>query len=103
MAPAIICRAPCIVHGVCGFALSLAVFAGLVGVAGGGGWGTDCNGATAGSVCGMMLGADALPGKWVDVFNDRLLSAVREYSECKISDLAKRSYQIAGKVMATAK
>ncbi len=68
-----------------------------------GGWDTDCNGATAGSVCGMMLGADALPEKWVDVFNDRLVSIVQGFSECKISDLAKRSYEIARKVMATAK
>jgi len=68
-----------------------------------GGWDTDCNGATAGSVCGMMLGAEALPEKWVGVLNDRLISAVRGYSECKISELAKRSYEIARKVMAAAK
>ena len=60
-----------------------------------GGWDTDCNGATAGSICGMMLGADALPSKWVGVLNDRLLSAVRGFSECTISDLAKRSHEIA--------
>jgi len=65
-----------------------------------GGWDTDCNGATAGSVCGMMLGAEALPEKWVGVFNDRLVSAVRGYGECKISELAKRSHEIAGKVIA---
>jgi len=59
-----------------------------------GGWDTDCNGATAGSICGMMLGADALPSKWVGVLNDRLDSAIRGYGECKISDLAKRSHEI---------
>lgn len=64
-----------------------------------GGWDTDCNGATAGSVCGMMLGAEALPAKWVGVLNDRIFSAVRGFNECKISELAKRSYQIARKVM----
>ena len=68
-----------------------------------GGWDTDCNGATVGSVCGMILGADALPGKWVGVFNDRLVSAVRGYNECKISDLAKRSHEIAKKVTAEAR
>ena len=68
-----------------------------------GGWDTDCNGATVGSVCGMILGADALPGKWVGVFNDRLVSAVRGYNECKISDLAKRSHEIAKKVTAAAR
>jgi len=68
-----------------------------------GGWDTDCNGATAGSVCGMLLGADALPEKWVGVLNDRLISTVRGYSECKISELAKRSHEIAKKVMAATK
>ncbi len=67
------------------------------------GWDTDCNGATAGSVCGMMLGCDALPSKWVGVLNDRLISAVRGFSECKISDLAKRSHEIARKVITAAK
>ncbi len=68
-----------------------------------GGWDTDCNGATAGSVCGMMLGADALPEKWVGVLNDRLFSAVRGFNECKISDLAKHSHEIARKVIAAAR
>jgi len=67
-----------------------------------GGWDTDCNGATAGSVCGMMLGAQALPEKWVGVLNDRLVSAVRGFNECKISDLARRSHEIARKVIAEA-
>ena len=50
--------------------------------------------------CGMMFGADALPKKWVGVLNDRLFSAVQGFSECKISDLAKRSHVIARKVIA---
>lgn len=64
------------------------------------GWDTDCNGATAGSISGMMLGADGLPGKWVGVLNDRLLSAVAGFNDCKISDLAKRTHEIAKKVVA---
>jgi len=68
-----------------------------------GGWDTDCNGATAGSVCGLMLGADALPQKWVGVLNDRLFSAVRGYGECRISDLANRTHEVAKKVTAEAR
>ncbi len=67
-----------------------------------GGWDTDCNGATAGSICGLMLGADALPQKWVGVLNDRLFSAVRGYDECRISDLARRTHEVAKKVTAEA-
>jgi len=65
-----------------------------------GGWDTDCNGATAGSIFGLMLGAEALPKKWTSVLNDRLISAVHGFSECKISDLAKRSHEIAKKHIA---
>jgi ADP-ribosylglycohydrolase len=67
-----------------------------------GGWDTDCNGATAGSICGLMLGAEALPQKWVGVLNDRLFSAVRGYGECTISDLARRTHEVAKKVTAEA-
>jgi len=68
-----------------------------------GGWDTDCNGATAGSICGLMLGAEALPQKWVGVLNDRLFSAVRGYDTCRISDLAKRTHEMAKKVTAGAR
>ena len=64
-----------------------------------GGWDTDCNGATAGSICGLMLGARVLPQKWTGVLNDRLISAVYGFSECRISDLAKRSHEIAKKLI----
>ena len=30
-----------------------------------GGWGTDCNGATTGSILGVILGARRLPDKWI--------------------------------------
>jgi ADP-ribosylglycohydrolase len=33
-----------------------------------GGWDADCTGATSGSVAGMMLGANALPDKWMGPF-----------------------------------
>jgi hypothetical protein len=46
----------------------------------------------------MMLGANTLPLKWVGVLNDCLISAVSGFSECRISDLAKQSHEIARKV-----
>jgi ADP-ribosylglycohydrolase len=63
-----------------------------------GGWDTDCNGATVGSILGARSGARALPDKWVGVFNDRLLSFVRGCNENKISDLAERTFEIAKRV-----
>ena len=60
-----------------------------------GGWDADCTGATAGSVIGLILGAKALPEKWVGVFNDQIQSAVRGYEDCRLSDLAQRTYRFA--------
>jgi len=65
-----------------------------------GGWDTDCNGATVGSILGLKFGAAALPEKWIGVLNDRLRSSVREFNENKISELAERTVTIAKQIMA---
>ncbi len=59
-----------------------------------GGWDTDCNGATAGSICGAILGAGNLPAKWTSRLNDRLESSVVGYHPIAISECAKRSLEI---------
>lgn len=59
---------------------------------------TDCNGATVGSIVGMILGADALPEKWVKPLNDKLKSGVDGFGLVKISDMAKRTVDIVKKV-----
>ncbi len=56
---------------------------------------TDCNGATVGSILGMILGAKALPHKWISVLNDTLASAVAGYTLVKISDLARETCHLA--------
>lgn len=55
---------------------------------------TDCNGATVGSIVGMMLGAKALPEKWVSPLNDMLKSGVDGFGLVKISDMAARTVKI---------
>ena len=67
------------------------------------GWDTDCNGATVGSILGVMFGAQALPKKWVGVLNDRLLSAVSGEGDNKISDLARRTLKLVDVIAAGAK
>ena len=52
------------------------------------GYDTDCNGATAGSVLGMMLGASALPTAWTAPLNDTLQTGVAGYHEVSIRSLA---------------
>ena len=64
-----------------------------------GGWDTDCTGASVGSVLGAIFGASKLPRKWTDVFNDTLKSSVARHSENKISNLAKRTLQVANKIL----
>jgi ADP-ribosylglycohydrolase len=60
-----------------------------------GGEDTDCNGATAGSLMGAMIGAKRFPREWSDCLNDTLESAVIGYDKSKISDLADQTYEIA--------
>ena len=59
---------------------------------------TDCNGATAGSIMGAILGAKALPEKWIKPLNDTLSSTIVSSSDSffrvKISELAQRTVGI---------
>lgn len=53
---------------------------------------TDCNGATVGSIMGMMLGAESLPSKWTSVLNDTIHTGLPGYHVSKISQLADEMY-----------
>jgi ADP-ribosylglycohydrolase len=58
------------------------------------GYDTDCNAATAGSIVGIMLGANALPEKWVSPINNTLRTCVAGFGEVRISDMARRTYEL---------
>ena len=60
-----------------------------------GGWDTDSNGATAGSVAGIISGAKQLPAHWVEPLNDTVRSAIRGFDRSAISDLADRTVRLA--------
>lgn len=64
-----------------------------------GGWDTDCNGATVGSVLGVMLGADAIAAEWTDPLNDTLESAIFGFATNSISDLAQRTAAVSKRMM----
>jgi len=74
-------------------------FGRVIGIAVHGGWDTDCNGATAGSIAGMRLGAKRLPEEWVGPLNDRLESIVVGFAHNRISDLAQRTLAVARQVV----
>lgn len=59
-----------------------------------GGWDTDSNGATVGSILGTMIGAEKLPSKWIYPLNDRIRSSLKGFDNSKISDLSKRTIKI---------
>ncbi len=63
-----------------------------------GGWDTDCNGATAGSIFGAMFGAKAIPAKWSDPLHDTLYSRIFDYHPIAITECARRSLAIAQKI-----
>ena len=64
-----------------------------------GGWDTDCNGATAGSVMGTILGAKALPEKWIAPLNDRISSIVVGHTDTRLSRLARRTCAMQQKIL----
>jgi ADP-ribosylglycohydrolase len=76
-------------------------FSMTVGLTVAGGWDTDSNGATAGSVAGVLAGAAALPGHFVEPLHDRTRSAVFGYDNSAISDLARRTTALAIALNAT--
>ncbi len=57
------------------------------------GWDTDCNGATVGSVLGVVNGAENLPKQWIDPLHDRIESLVFTERKTTLSALAKRTME----------
>jgi ADP-ribosylglycohydrolase len=70
-------------------------FSTTVGLTVQGGWDTDSNAATAGSVVGTVLGAAKLPRHFIDPLHDRTRSVIFGYDNCRISELARRTTAIA--------
>jgi len=59
-----------------------------------GGWDTDSNGATVGSVAGILVGMAGLPERLIDPLEDRTRSALFGFDNSSISNLADRTYQL---------
>jgi ADP-ribosylglycohydrolase len=60
-----------------------------------GGWDTDSNGATAGSIVGIINGANALPPKWIEPLDNRIRSSLSGFDNARFSDLAERTVAVA--------
>lgn len=70
-------------------------FAATVGLTVMGGWDTDSNGATAGAVAGVVLGAHALPPHLIEPLHGYTRSALFGFDRSPISDLATRTVRLA--------
>ena len=57
------------------------------------GFDTDCNGATVGSILGIVNGVDGIDKKWTEPFNDTLETTLFGYDKVKISDMAKKTIE----------
>jgi ADP-ribosylglycohydrolase len=70
-------------------------FTKTIGLAVQGGWDTDCNGATAGSVFGAMHGTHLLPDHWIEPLHDLIRSSIIGFDRSTPSDLAERTLRLA--------
>ncbi|MBT3286415.1 MAG: ADP-ribosylglycohydrolase family protein, partial [Victivallales bacterium] len=61
------------------------------------GFDTDCNGATAGSVLGLMLGAKAMPAQWIAPLNDTLVTGLAGYHKVSLTDMAAKTVRLAAR------
>ncbi|MFR9794337.1 ADP-ribosylglycohydrolase family protein [Streptomyces sp. MS06] len=61
-----------------------------------GGLDTDSNGATAGSVAGVLNGAEAIPDQWTRPLRDTVRSAVFGFDGVRVSELAERTLRLIG-------
>jgi ADP-ribosylglycohydrolase len=61
------------------------------------GFDTDCNGATAGSVLGLMLGGKRIPAQWADPLKDTLLTGVAGYHKVSLTHMADKTVELIGK------
>jgi len=55
------------------------------------GFDTDCNGATAGSVLGMILGADAIPAVWKDKIGGKLHTQMFGFETVLVDEMAEKT------------
>ncbi|MDR1191855.1 MAG: ADP-ribosylglycohydrolase family protein [Verrucomicrobiales bacterium] len=64
-----------------------------------GGWDTDCNGATVGSMVGAISGATRAPAHWTARLHDTLNAELAGYHPIAISECAKRSLNVAQAIL----
>ena len=59
---------------------------------------TDCNGATVGSILGMMLGAKALPAKWTSRLHNTLKTSLKGHETVEITKIARDTFDLCRRI-----
>ena len=59
---------------------------------------TDCNGATVGSIVGLVLGAKRMPKKWTRPIRDTLQTGIHGLHEIRLADMAKKSCDLVARL-----
>lgn len=59
------------------------------------GWDTDCNGATVGSILGVIYGAHKLPEKWIAPLRNTIRTCLRGFDRITFDHLADRTLALA--------
>ena len=55
------------------------------------GFDTDCNGATVGSIIGMITGFEKIDKKWYEPFNETVMTTVSHIGEITFDEFADRA------------
>ena len=55
---------------------------------------TDCNGATAGSIIGMLLGETGIPAEWTAPYQRRLQTSIIGYNEIDVAELVEKTLRL---------
>jgi ADP-ribosylglycohydrolase len=70
-------------------------YASTVGLTVAGGWDTDSNGATAGSIAGLLAGSPgALPDRWTSPLKNRLATSVADFNGTGFDTLARLTHSL---------
>ena len=59
---------------------------------------TDCNGATVGSIVGLVLGAKRMPAKWTGPIKDTLRTGIHGLHEVRLPEMARRSCDLVARL-----
>lgn len=55
---------------------------------------TDCNGATVGSVLGIMIGKEKIPAYWYECYRKKLTTSIAGYNEVTVEQLTEKTMEL---------